>query len=112
MSLKHLSLVYFIAFYSEAQTVGGIVNKYASATSYNLQQNQVSIDFNPGISDGDDLLIIQMKGAKTDSTNTDSFGNIIDYNGAGNFQFNKVLTVNNLIISSGYLCSSIQSSKH
>ncbi|HJT72834.1 MAG TPA: gliding motility-associated C-terminal domain-containing protein, partial [Chitinophaga sp.] len=44
------------------------------------------------------LLIIQMKGAVIDSTNTNAFGTIKDYKSAGNYEFNYVKSKNGNII--------------
>src|SRR5690606_28556282 len=39
---------------------------------------------------GDTILMIQMKGASMDSSNTAAFGNLISYNGAGNYEMNTI----------------------
>ena len=50
--------------------------------------------FNPG----DTVLMIQMKGAAIDSTNTSAFGSVTDYKNAGNYEFNYVKTKSGNII--------------
>lgn len=71
-----------------------IVNQYAAIQSYDICTNSFAVDsvqfFNPG----DTILIIQMKGAIIDTTNTSSFGNILDYKNAGNYEFNYVSQIN------------------
>ncbi len=52
-----------------------------------------------GFQPGDTILIIQMKGAVIDSSNTAGFGEIIDYRGAGNYEFNYIAKKNGNQIS-------------
>ncbi len=54
---------------------------------------------------GDALLIIQMQGASIDVSNTVSFGTILDYNGAGNYELNVVASISGNIIT---LCSPVR----
>ena len=43
---------------------------------------------------GDTIVIIQMKGAVIDSSNTPNFGDIVNYRSAGNYEFNYILRKN------------------
>ena len=52
--------------------------------------NKISVVDATGYNVGDTVLLIQMKGAIIDSTNSPVFGNIIDYKNAGNYEFNFV----------------------
>ncbi len=88
------NLKYFILFFSfycffynvSAQTtnVSGIINSYASVTSLGTQSTNVTTT--SGFAVGDKVLLIQMKGASIDTTNTSNFGTITSYNDAGNYE--------------------------
>ena len=47
---------------------------------------------------GDTVLLIQMKGAVIDTTNTPAFGTVIDYKNAGNYEYNYVKSKSGNII--------------
>ena len=72
------------------QSISNIINDYTPITDLNTCNNTVAVEnafaFNPG----DTVLLIQMKGAVIDSTNTATFGSITDYSNAGNYEFNIV----------------------
>ncbi|MCC6186391.1 MAG: gliding motility-associated C-terminal domain-containing protein [Chitinophagaceae bacterium] len=52
----------------------------------------LSVD-SPSLFDiGDAVLIVQIKGAFIDSSNTNAFGNITAYNNVGNFEFNEIVS--------------------
>lgn len=70
-----------------------IINKYAAVKSYDTCKNSYLVDDASGFGKGDTVLIIQMKGAEIDSTNTAAFGSILSYRGAGNHELNKVKSV-------------------
>ncbi len=82
-----LSLFCLQTFESKAQTISGIVNSYFKATYYASQYNGLKIPGVSGLAKGDRVLIIQMKGAVIDETNTATFGNISSVNGAGQYEF-------------------------
>ena len=62
-------------------------NTYAAVTSIDSCNAEVTIDTTAGFTAGEKILIIQMKGATIDETNSSSFGNIKNVNGAGNFEY-------------------------
>jgi hypothetical protein len=71
-----------------------IVNKYAAITGYSGNcDNTFVVDTATGFAPGDTVLMIQMKGATIDSSNTSAFGTVLSYNGAGNYEFNVVKAV-------------------
>ncbi len=82
-----LFLICFHCFESNAQTISGIVNSYFKATYYSSKYNGLKLPGFSGLAKGDKVLIIQMKGAVIDETNTASFGNITSLNGAGQYEF-------------------------
>ncbi|RYE19433.1 MAG: LamG domain-containing protein, partial [Sphingobacteriales bacterium] len=67
-----------------------IVNRYTPALSLDICKNLLTVGNAAEFSIGDTVLLIQMKGAVIDSTNSASFGNVTDYKSAGNYEFNYV----------------------
>lgn len=64
------------------------INKYAAALSFDICTNSITVADAAGFGPGDTVLIIQMKGAIIDTSNTPAFGTILDYGNAGNYEFN------------------------
>lgn len=85
---------------SLSQTISGVVNSYARVTAINTTTNVVTIDnINGSIVDfdaGKKVLLIQMKGATIDGSNTATFGNITSYNNAGNYEMASIQFLNDL----------------
>jgi Secretion system C-terminal sorting domain len=75
------------------QSISGVVNGYYQVTAINTATNTVSLNTVSGLSIGTKILIIQMKGATMDATNTASFGNITAINTAGNYEFNYICSI-------------------
>ncbi len=67
-----------------------IINQYAAVYNFNECNNGLDLDNASPFNPGDTVLLIQMKGAVIDSSNTESFGQITSYNNAGNFEFNVI----------------------
>ena len=67
-----------------------IINDYTPILSLYICQNKITVEDGIKYNIGDTVLLIQMKGAIIDSTNTAAFGNITDYKSAGNYEFNSV----------------------
>ncbi|MDW8159331.1 MAG: hypothetical protein RML72_10730, partial [Bacteroidia bacterium] len=72
---------------SPCQIISSCPNAYAKVTAINLCDNSVTVSSTNGFNVGDKVLIIQMKGATIDQTNTANYGNILNYNSAGNYEF-------------------------
>jgi gliding motility-associated-like protein len=75
---------------SSAQNIGGIINSYTPVLSYNICENKLTVEDATAFHTGDTVLLIQMKGAVADSSNTATFGTITDYKNSGNYEFNYV----------------------
>jgi gliding motility-associated-like protein len=67
-----------------------VINKYTPLISLDKCKNLVIVENASEFNTGDTILLIQMKGAVIDSTNTAAFGTITNYNNAGNYEFNYV----------------------
>lgn len=88
-------------------TISGVVNSYTNVTSVNLAPCESSINVGDAslFTPGDKALIIQMKGADVDLTNTAAFGSITNYNSAGLYEFFTIIDVNvgtNTIITGSF----------
>ena len=100
-SLKQSFFALFILFSSLlcAQTnIGGVINDYESIITINNPGcsqcdtslaclNQIEVGDASDFSVGDKALIVQLKGATIDETNTASGGTITDLGNAGNYEF-------------------------
>ena len=73
-----------------AATSSTIINDYTPALALDICTNKLTVENAIKFNVGDTVLLIQMKGAVIDSTNTAAFGNITDYKSAGNYEFNYV----------------------
>lgn len=78
--------------------IGNIINDYTPILSLNTCENKITVEDATAFNMGDTVLMIQMKGAIIDSTNTTAFGTITDYKGAGNYEFNYVKSKSGNII--------------
>ncbi len=92
---KQFYLTVFISFLSLlslAQTkINGVVNAYAAVSE--LDEFSVTVDNSNSFSSNDLVLIIQMKGATIDETLSKDFGTITALNGAGQYEFQCVCSV-------------------
>ncbi|HNV98141.1 MAG TPA: hypothetical protein PKL06_02150, partial [Chitinophagales bacterium] len=79
--------------------ISGVINTYTVVDSVNTCANLVYTQSAAGFSVGDRVLLIQMQGAEINLTNTANFGNIINYNQAGNYEVATISTVSGSIIS-------------
>src|SRR5580698_10502520 len=83
-----------------AQSISGVVNIYAAVTS--IKANDIKVDNSTGYHVNDKVMIIQMKGAIIDTTNSANFGNILNYNSAGNYEFAIVVGVSGNTVTLQY----------
>lgn len=94
-SHKKKSVLFFFIFsfiaslvFSQTTNISGIVNSYSPVTVISSCSIEVSDASAFGI--GNRVIIIQMKGATIDSTNTSNFGNVLNLNSCGNYEFGHV----------------------
>jgi gliding motility-associated-like protein len=76
-----------------------VVNKYTEVLAFNICTNSITVSDASQFSQGDTVLMIQMKGALIDTSNTAAFGNILDYKNAGNYEFNYISQKSGNILS-------------
>ncbi|MET0394277.1 MAG: LamG-like jellyroll fold domain-containing protein [Chitinophagaceae bacterium] len=67
-----------------------VINQYTEVLAFDACNNKLTVSDASAFNVGDTVLMIQMKGAAIDSTNTASFGTITDYKSAGNYEFNYI----------------------
>lgn len=92
-------LVLFIGLQTKAQNIGGIINAYASVSAINY--NVLTVNTTAGFAVGDKVLIIRMKGAQVNQTNTAAYGDTVTMNDAGRYTFSNIiaLTTNSITLS-------------
>ncbi|MCS6905675.1 MAG: hypothetical protein NZ576_09920, partial [Bacteroidia bacterium] len=78
---------------SNCQTLTSCPNIYTKVTAIDLCTNTLTVTSSSGFNVGDRVLLIQMKGATIDQTNTASYGNITAYNSAGNYEFQTISAI-------------------
>ncbi len=76
-----------------ATNISGIINQYTTVSAINVPLNKVTVASTAPFSTGDKVLLIQMNGAEITETDNASFGNISNYNDAGNYEFLTVCAV-------------------
>jgi hypothetical protein len=87
------SLLLFSAGLCRAQTFTGVVNSYYKVTAINVATSTLTLNTAAGLTPNTKVLLIQMKGAAIDVTNTAAFGNITAINNTGNYEVNYVCSV-------------------
>lgn len=97
------AVVSVIATNLSAQTnISGIINKYAAVTAIDFCNNNVTVNSTTGFSVGQRVMIIQMKGAEIDASNSAAFGNINDYKGCGNYEIDEIKSITGNVIEFKY----------
>ncbi len=76
---------------AQAQNISGTINTYTNVT--NIVTNVVTVGSAAGLSVGDKVLLIQMKGATITTGNVAGFGTITGYGNAGNYEFLTVAAI-------------------
>ncbi|HAE12648.1 MAG: T9SS type A sorting domain-containing protein [Chitinophagales bacterium] len=98
-----LIFVLFMPIFSMAQTaIHGVINDYTIATGIGCD-NKLEVTDAAAFSPGDKVLIVQMKGAVIDSSNTSSFGTILNWGTAGKYELNELADVGDDHLQLAYL---------
>jgi gliding motility-associated-like protein len=71
----------------KGKKISGVINKYAAVSAFDTCYNALTVDNTSYFSVGDKVLLIQMKGALVDTSNTSSFGSIKSINSAGAYEY-------------------------
>ncbi len=77
-------------------SISGIINTYTPVLSISGGCSPIiEVASSNGFAQGDKVLIIQMQGAEIDGSNSSNYGQIINYNGAGNYEFGRIALIKN-----------------
>lgn len=85
--LLYLLLLLLSNTYANSQTVSGFINSYYKVTEFVSTYNGVRLQSIAGLSVGDKVLLIQMKGAAITETNSAAFGSVSSIGSAGTYEF-------------------------
>lgn len=79
--------------------ISGTINQYSSVSAVDYPGNSVTVSDPSPFAIGAQVLLIQMQGATINQTNSNSFGDISAYNGAGNYELAVICEVsgNNIV---------------
>ena len=84
-----------IAFGTFAQTsISGTPNVYTNLASQDFCTNTITVTDGSVFTENMGIIIIQMQGANLDLSNSDSYGDITDLNGAGQYEYNRIVEIN------------------
>jgi gliding motility-associated-like protein len=70
-----------------------VINAYSEVLAFDKCKNEITINDPFLYKAGDTVLLIQMMGVVIDISNSASFGNIIDYKNAGNYEMNYIVSI-------------------
>jgi hypothetical protein len=85
-----------------AQSISGVVNSYYQVTTINAASNTVTVSSSAGLTPKTRVLLIQMKGATIDGSNSAAYGNVTAINNAGNYEMNTICSVSGNIVTLQY----------
>ncbi len=73
--------------------LSGVINRYAQVLAIDSCAAALTVDDTTGFQPGDPVLLMQLKGAQIDASNSAAFGQLLDIGGAGRFERNEILAV-------------------
>jgi hypothetical protein len=68
------------------KNIGGVINQYSKVSAQGSCVNSLVVSNPEYFSIDDDVIIIQMKGATINESDNSSFGDVLNYNGAGSYE--------------------------
>lgn len=86
---------------ASAQTAdtSGVINVYAKVLAIDSCENTLFVQTAKGFAEGDRILIIQMKGATIDTTDSPNFGTILEYGFSGSYEIARIKTIKGLFFT-------------
>src|SRR5689334_15364066 len=91
---------------AQTTNISGVINTYTKVTAINNACScpstncaTVTVSSAAGFAANDVVLIIQMKGARADSSNTASHGTILNLYDAGNYEFDSIASIASNVIT-------------
>ena len=82
--------------------LSGIINNYARVLQLDNCKNYIKVDNSFGFEAGDKAILIQLKGASINTDDSSTFGDMIDFKGAGNAEVVEISSVQNDLINLKY----------
>jgi hypothetical protein len=92
--ISGLLITICLALNAKGQSISGVVNSYYQVTAINPLANVITVSNATGLTAQSRVLLIQMKGATINGSNSASYGNITAINNAGNYEMNTICSVN------------------
>ena len=80
--------------WSQSSMISGVINDYTPVVSIDYCNDIITVPNPTLFTENDRVLLIQMKGAIINTSNTDSFGSVLDYNNAGNYEIAQIASIN------------------
>jgi len=98
LKLIHLRFMAVFVFlhqfvYAQTTSISGIVNTYHRAIEIIPAKACVRVNSTTGLVNNDKVMLIQMKGASINTSNSASFGDTTNLNEAGNYEINTVCNI-------------------
>lgn len=102
MTRRLFSLILmFVCFAGSIQAqLSGVINQYTPVTA--ISCNTVDVVFTNSFAVGDRVLIIQMKGAEINTSNSPAFGSVVNYHDCGNYEFAVISAISGNTITFQY----------
>jgi len=92
-----------LALHGQAQNISGTINSYASVSAIDYVANTATVSSTTGFSNGDKVLLVQMKGATITETQNSSFGDVSAYNDAGKWEYLTIANISGSTITFTYM---------
>lgn len=86
-----------------AQNISGIINAYAGIT--NITSNVLTVNSSTGFAIGDKVMVIKMKGAQINQTNSASYGDTTNMGEAGKYIFSNIIAITPTTITLSPFCN-------
>lgn len=96
LNIKILFLSVFLSCYGNllySQNLSGVINQYEPAGAV-MGPNSIFVAGASNLSVNDTVLIIQMQGALIDHSNSPTYGNVLNLNNTGKYEFNIIDNIN------------------
>jgi gliding motility-associated-like protein len=93
LSIIFSFLLFTLKVNAQTTPIGGIINQYSQVVAIDYCTNSIELSDASPFKVDSNVLLIQMKGAQIFSTDDPLYGQVIKYNGAGNYEVQKVKSI-------------------
>jgi hypothetical protein len=97
-----LLLFTFVSAKAQKENLSGVINIYTRVTGIDYCKKTISVATAFGFAAGDKAILIQMKGAAIDTSNSAAFGTVQELGGAGNAEVVEISSVQGLTLTLKY----------